>query len=114
MSTPQQPDRVTERVEFTVHLPVDVGDGHIQRLDLAQMQTQQEAMSIRDPSGQGGQDLLRGRLDASLDQGEQRLGIALAIDQGLQDGGAGHADHVGQDRRSFRLASSGIFWVDWM
>ncbi len=36
---PQQADGLAERVEIAVHLCVDLGNGGVQRLDLAQVQT---------------------------------------------------------------------------
>ena len=40
----QQPDRGAKGLELALHLPVDLGDRGLERLDLAQMQAQQEAM----------------------------------------------------------------------
>jgi len=37
---PRQADRLTERVEVTARLRVDLGDGGIERIDLAQVQAQ--------------------------------------------------------------------------
>ena len=40
----QQADHLAKRVEITVHLRVNLPNGGIERINLAQMQTQQEAM----------------------------------------------------------------------
>jgi len=40
----QQADRLAERVEVAVHLRVDLGDGGAQRVELPQVQAQQEAV----------------------------------------------------------------------
>jgi hypothetical protein len=45
----QQADRLAGRVEITIHLRVNLPNGGIERTDLAQMQTQQEAMLAGDP-----------------------------------------------------------------
>ena len=42
--------------------------------------------------------LLRRRLDAAVDQGEQLVGIGLAVDQRLEHRAAAHAHDVGQHR----------------
>ena len=67
----QQPDGVTERVEFAIHLRVDLGDGFVKHIDLTQMQPQQETMRPGDAPLQRGVQLLGRRLDAALHQGEQ-------------------------------------------
>ena len=60
------------------------------------MQTQQEAMPRGDAPLQGGAQLLRRRLDAALHQGEQLVGIAFAVDEGLQYGAAGNPQRNGR------------------
>jgi hypothetical protein len=45
----QQTDRLTKRVEVTVHLCVNLGNGRIEPVNLAQVQAQQEAMLAGDP-----------------------------------------------------------------
>ncbi len=66
---PQQADRLAERVEVAVHLRVDGGDGGIKRINLAQVQAQQEAVPHGNASLQGSAQLLRWRLDATLHPG---------------------------------------------
>lgn len=92
---PQQPHRDPERVEFAVHFRVDLGDGGAERIDLAQVQAQQEAMALGDPAGERGTQPLGRRFDATLDQGEQFVGVALAFDQRLEDRAAADAHDVG-------------------
>ena len=48
---PQEAHRLAERVETAVHLRVDLGDGGIEAIDLAQMQAQQEAVPLSDAPG---------------------------------------------------------------
>ena len=76
----QQADRLAERVEVAAHLHVDLGDGGRQRVELPQVQAQQEAVPHGDASLQGGAQRLRGCLDAALHQGEQLVRISLAVD----------------------------------
>ena len=95
---PQQPDRLAEKVENAAHLRVGLGNGGIQGLNLAQVQAQQEAMPFGDAPLQGSTQPLGWRLDAALHQGEQPIGIALALDQRRQNGAAGHAHDLGQHR----------------
>ena len=45
----QQADRLAKRVEITVHLCVNFTNGGIERIDLAQMQSQQKTMLAGDP-----------------------------------------------------------------
>ncbi len=45
---PQQPDRVTERVEIALHLRVDPGQRRRERVVLAEVQAQQEAVALGD------------------------------------------------------------------
>jgi hypothetical protein len=68
---PQQADRVTEKVEITVHFRVDLEDGGIEHINVAQMQAQQEAMPLGDASLQTSAQLLRWRLDAALHERQQ-------------------------------------------
>jgi hypothetical protein len=81
---PQLMHRLAERVEIAVHLRVDLGDGGVERINLAQMQAQQEAMALGDAPLERRTQLLRGCLDATLHEAEQRVGVALALDQCLK------------------------------
>ena len=47
----EQRDRLTERVEVALHLGVDGGDGGGQRVDLAEVQAEQEAVVRARPAG---------------------------------------------------------------
>src|SRR3954466_7701776 len=94
----QQPDRLTKRVEIAVHLLVDLGNGDLQGIDLTQVQAQQEAVALGDTAGQGApQPLGRGPY-APPHEAEQRVGVAFAGDQGLDDSAAGFAHDLGQHR----------------
>lgn len=84
------------------------GDGCGERVDVAQMQAQQEAMPLGDAPLQGGTQLFRRCFDAALDQHPQLIGVAVAVDQRLQDGAAGSAHDLGQH---LRLVSSSVFWM---
>ena len=66
---PQLPDGLAKGVETAVRLSVDFGDGGGERVHVAQMQAQQEAMPFGEASLQGSPQPLRRRLDAALDQG---------------------------------------------
>jgi len=46
-------DRLTERVEFAVHLLVDVGDRGIERVDLHRCRRSRKAMTFGDASLEG-------------------------------------------------------------
>jgi hypothetical protein len=85
----QQPDRGAERDEVTLHLLVDAVNGSLQRINLAQMKPQQEAVPLVEPSGQGRTQPLWRHLDPTLHQCGQLLRIRFAADQQFQDGAVG-------------------------
>jgi hypothetical protein len=85
---PQLADRLAERVEPAVHLRVDLANGGLERLNLAQVQTQQKAVMGCNASLQSGVDPLRRCFDTALEQRQQHVRVGLAVDQGLQDGAA--------------------------
>src|ERR1700704_542322 len=74
----QQAYGLTERVEIAVYCLVDLEDGRLERVDLAQMQSQQKAVLAGDPPLQCCADLLAWRPDASMHQGQQLVGVAFA------------------------------------
>jgi hypothetical protein len=79
---PQLADRLTERGEIAVHLRVDLAECGIERIHLAQVQTQQEAVPVAHASGQRRPQLLGRGLDPPLDEREQRVGVTLdTVDQ---------------------------------
>ena len=100
---PQQADRLAERVEVAVHLRVDLGNRGGQRVELPQVQAQQEAVPHGDASLQGGAQRLRRCLDAALHQGEQLVRISLAVDQRVQDGTAALAHDLAQHRAELEV-----------
>jgi len=94
----QQLDRLAERVQAAVHLRVDLGQGGVERVDLAQVQPQQEPVPVGDAPGQRRLDPLGRRLDAFLHQGKQPFGVGLLLDQRLDDRPPAFAHDVGQHR----------------
>src|SRR5215510_13652912 len=66
-----------------LHLPVDLGDGCIDGIDLAEMQAQQEAVALRDTPAKGFTQALLGSLHAGIGQAGELGGILLTGDQRL-------------------------------
>ena len=71
--------------EAVLRTRVDLGQRRRERVTLAEVQAEQEAMPIRDAPGQRRTQPRRLGLDPGMDQGEQPVGVALAGDQRLQD-----------------------------
>ena len=74
----EQSERLAERAELALHLRVDGGDGGGERVDLTEMQAEEEAVMRARPAGQGGADRLGARLDPRPDEGAQPLRVGLA------------------------------------
>jgi hypothetical protein len=77
---------------------VDLGQRGVDRVGLAQVQAEQEAVVVGEPPGQRRAQPRRLGLDPGVDQGEQPVGVALARDQRLQDRPPAQARDVGQHR----------------
>ena len=69
----EERDRFAERAEVALHLRVDGGDGGGERVDLAEVQAEEEAVVRARPAGQGGADRLGARLDPRADERAQPL-----------------------------------------
>jgi hypothetical protein len=65
---------------------IDLGDGLIQHVNLAQMQAQEKAVVIADASAQRRVTLFRRGLDATVDQFDQVIRVSFALDQRLEKG----------------------------
>src|SRR3712207_1924410 len=72
--------------EAVLRTRVDLLERLRQRVVLAQVQTEQEAMAVADAPAQRRAQPRRLGLDPGVDQGEQPVGVGLAGDQRLEDG----------------------------
>jgi hypothetical protein len=107
---PQLADGLTERVEIAVDLRVDLGDGGVERINLAQMQAQQEAAAFGDAPQECRAQFLRRSLDAALHESEQRVSGSLSINAWRMARPVTPMIWVSTEP-SLRVASSSVFWM---
>src|SRR5262245_8087271 len=81
-----------------LHLPVDLGDGCIDGIDLTEMQAQQKAVALRDTPAKGFTQALLGSLHAGIGQTGELGGILLTGDQRLDHLSAACAHDIGDHR----------------
>ena len=94
----QQVDGRAKGLDMSVNLLIDGVDRCVDGVDLLQLQAQQEAVMPRDAAAQRLAELLGRRLDPTMRQLGQLLGIAFTGDQGFDHPAAGQAHHIGDDR----------------
>ena len=91
--------RLAKRAQHLVGLPLDLLHGGAQRVDLRQMQFQQEAMMRRHPTVHRGDDVRAAGLQAPGGAIGQPLGVGLPGDERREDrpaaGAQDVADHGG-------------------
>jgi hypothetical protein len=87
-----------ERGDHLVHAGIQAGDRGLQVLQVVKRQPDQQGVVVAEAAAQRLTQLGKLLAQLALGQLRQRLGVALAGDQGLEDRPARHAQHVGGDR----------------
>ncbi len=94
----QELDGGAKGLDLGVDLLIDLFDCRVDRVDLLQMQAQQEAMMPGDATAQGFAEHRGRRLDAAMGQLGQPSGIAFAGNQGFDHLPTGQAHDIGDDQ----------------
>jgi len=98
--------RLAKREQHLVSLPLHVLHGRTQRINLRQVQLQQETMMGRHPPVHRGDDVRAAGLQAHVGAIGQPLGIGLPGDQRREDRPAAGAQDVGDHPRQLHV---GVF-----
>src|ERR1035437_10090808 len=97
---------VAKGLDHRSHLRVDCCDRFVERIDLSQVELQEEAMTGPDPSTQSLDQALTVSLEPARRYREQGLGPGFAGDQRLEDRPTACAGDVADDRGDLKV---GIF-----
>jgi hypothetical protein len=96
-------DGVAKGLETLADRGVDLGDRGLERIDLAEVETEQQALVSRQAATQGFDDLGARGPDPGADPAGEAFGIALALGQSVEDGAPARPHDVREHRAELEV-----------